>query len=177
MPLPKKRKVEHQHQEHQEHQKHQKHQKHQEHQEHQKHQEHQEQQVCGQVRGQQVCGQEIPVSVKSIEKLISQNFKILSKLDTLISAQQLIDDRLKKIEGSSDESSSEEVIKTTVVEVVRNLLKVSIYPSQNEFREEMEKVLKSSFPELHKSSTRVQYFTKKIYINYSSRSTDPSKIV
>src|SRR2546421_9797183 len=82
MLLPKKRKVEHQHQEHQE---------------HQKHQEHQEQQV----RGQQVRGQEIPVSAKSIEKLISQNFKILSKLDTLISAQQLIDDRLKKIEGSS----------------------------------------------------------------------------
>src|SRR5256714_7203107 len=87
MPLPKKRKVEHQHQEHQE---------------HQKHQEYQEQQVRGQqvrdqqVRGQQVRGQEIPVPAKSIEKLISQNFKILSKLDTLISAQQLIDDRLKK---------------------------------------------------------------------------------
>ena len=82
--------------------------------------------------------------------MISQNFKILSKLDTLISAQQLIDDRLKKIEGSSDESSREEVIKTIVVEVARNLLKVSIYPSQNEFREETEKVLRSSFPELHK---------------------------
>jgi len=97
-----------------------------------------------------VIGQEIPVSAKSIEKLISQNFKILSKLDTLILAQQLIDDRLKKIESSSDESSSEEVIKTIVVEVARNLLKVSIYPSQNEFREETEKVLRSSFPELHK---------------------------
>src|SRR5256886_16456394 len=104
MPLPKKRKVEHQHQEHQEHQKYQKHQEHQEYQEyqeHQEHQEHQEQQVRGQVRGQQVRGQhvrgqEIPVPAKSIEKLISQNFKILSKLDTLISAQQLIDDRLKK---------------------------------------------------------------------------------
>ena len=61
MPLPKtkKRKVEHQHQEHQEHQ----------------------------VRGQQVRGQEIPAPAKSIEKLISQNFKILSKLDILISAQ------------------------------------------------------------------------------------------
>src|SRR6184192_4148506 len=110
MPLSKKRKVEHQHQEHQErqkHQEHQEHQKHQKHQKHQEHQEHQEQQVCGQVRGQQVCGQqvrgqqvrgqEIPVPAKSIEKLISQNFKILSKLDTLISAQQLIDDRLKKL--------------------------------------------------------------------------------
>src|SRR5213080_361818 len=103
MPLPKKRKVEHQHQEHQE------------------HQEYQEQQVCGQVCGQQVRGQEIPVPVKSIEKLISQNFKILSKLDTLISAQQSINDRLKKIEGFLDESSSEEVI--IVVEVARNLLK------------------------------------------------------
>ena len=107
MPLLKKRKVEYQHQEHQKHQKHQ---------EHQEHQEYQEQQVRGQVRsqqvcGQQVCGQGIPIPAKSIEKLISQNFKILSKLNTLISAQQLIDDRLKKIEGSSDESSSEEVIK------------------------------------------------------------------
>src|SRR3989440_3438726 len=142
MLLPKKRKVEHQHQEHQE---------------HQKHQEHQEQQV----RGQQVRGQEIPVSAKSIEKLISQNFKILSKLDTLISAQQLIDDRLKKIEGSSDESSSEEVIKTIVVEVARNLLKVSIYPSQNEFREETEKVLRSSFPELHKKFRQSPIFYEK----------------
>src|SRR6184192_3359333 len=104
MPLSKKRKVEHQHQEHQErqkHQEHQEHQKHQKHQKHQEHQEHQEQQVCGQVcnqqvRGQQVRVQEIPVPTKSIEKLISQNFKILLKLDTLISAQQLIDDRLKK---------------------------------------------------------------------------------
>src|SRR6185312_4792544 len=65
-------------------------------QEHQKHQEQQEQQV----RGQQVRGQKIPIPAKSIEKLISQNFKILSKFDTLISAQQLIDNRLKKIEGS-----------------------------------------------------------------------------
>src|SRR5213080_731338 len=140
MPLPKKRKVEHQHQEHQE------------------HQEYQEQQVRGQVRGRQVRGQEIPVPAKSIEKLISQNFKTLSKLDTLISAQQSIDNRLKKIEGSLDESSSEEVIKTIVVKIARNLLKVSIYPSQNEFCEETEKVLRSSFPELHKSSVRVQYF-------------------
>ena len=81
-------------------------------------QEHQEQQVHGwqtspnqeqQVRSQQVCGwqtspnqeqqvrsQEIPAPAKSIEKLINQNFKILSKLDILISAQQSIDDRLKK---------------------------------------------------------------------------------
>src|SRR3989440_3550345 len=154
MPLPKKRKVEHQYQEHQKHQEHQEYQEYQEHQEHQERQEQQVrdqvrgQQVRGQqVRGQQVRGQEIPIPAKSIEKLISQNFKILSKLDTLISAQQLIDDRLKKIEGSSDESSSEEVIKTIVVEVTRNLLKVSIYPSQNEFREETEKVLRSSFPE------------------------------
>src|SRR5256885_5794437 len=139
MPLLKKRKVEHQHQEHQEYQK------------------HQEQQV----RGQQVRGQEIPVPAKSIEKLISQNFKILSKLDTLISAQQLIDDRLKKIEGSSDESSSEEVIKTIVVEVARNLLKVSIYPSQNEFCEETEKVLRSSFPELHKKFRQSPIFYEK----------------
>src|SRR5205814_9572240 len=130
-------------------------------QEYQEHQEHQEQQVCGQVCGQQVCGQEIPVPVKSIEKLISQNFKILSKLDTLISAQQLIDDRLKKIEGSSDESSSEEVIKTIVVEVARNLLKVSIYPSQNEFREETEKVLRSLFPELHKKFRQSPIFYEK----------------
>jgi len=49
-------------------------------QEHQKHQE------------QQIHSQEIPIPTKSIEKLISQNFKILSKLDTLISAQQSIDD-------------------------------------------------------------------------------------
>src|ERR1043166_8972096 len=102
MPLSKKRKVEHQHQEHQEHQKHQKHQEHQERQEHQ---------VRRQVRSQQV------PSAKSIEKLISQNFKIISKLDTLISAQQSVDDRLKRIEGSSDETSNEEVIKTIVVEV------------------------------------------------------------
>ncbi len=93
--------------------------------------------------------------------MISQNFKILSKLDTLISAQQLIDDRLKKIEGSSDESSSEEVIKTIVVEVARNLLKVSIYPSQNEFREETEKVLRSSFPELHKKFRQSPIFYEK----------------
>ena len=125
-------------------------------------QEHQEHQVRGQqVRGQQVRGQEIPAPAKSIEKLISQNFKILSKLDILISAQQSIDDRLKKIEGSSDESSSEDVIKTIVVEVARNLLKVSIYPSQNEFREETEKVLKSSFPELHKKFCQNPIFYEK----------------
>src|ERR1043166_6597118 len=137
MPLSKKRKVEHQHQEHQEHQKHQEH------------------QVCGQVRSQQV------PSAKSIEKLISQNFKIISKLDTLISAQQSVDDRLKRIEGSSDETSNEEVIKTIVVEVAINLLKVSIYPSQNEFREETEKVLRSSFPELHKKFRQSPIFYEK----------------
>ena len=135
MPLSKKRKVEHQHQEHQ---------------------------VCGQVRSQQV------PSAKSIEKLISQNFKIISKLDILISAQQSVDDRLKRIKGSSDETSNEEVIKTIVIEVVRNLLKVSIYPSQNEFCEEIEKVLRSSFPELHKKFRQSPIFYEKIYINHSS---------
>src|SRR5204863_3381170 len=74
---------------------------------------------------------------------------------------QLIDDRLKKIEGSSDESSSEEVIKTIVVEVTRNLLKVSIYPSQNKFREETEKVLRSLFPELHKKFRQSPIFYEK----------------
>jgi hypothetical protein len=135
-----------------------------EHQEHQKHQEHQVrgQQVCGkQVRGQQTEQQQV---AKSIEKLLSQNFKIISKLDILISAQQSIDDRLKKIEGSSDESSSEEVIKTIVLEVARNLLKVSIYPSQNEFREETEKVIKSSFPELYKKFCQsLIFYEKNIY--------------
>src|ERR1043165_63653 len=147
MPLSKKRKVEHQ--------EHQKHQKNQEHQEHQERQERQEHQVRGQVRSQQV------PSAKSIEKLISQNFKIISKLDTLISAQQLVDDRLKRIEGSSDETSNEEVIKTIVVEVARNLLKVSIYPSRNEFREETEKILRSSFPELHKKFRQSPIFYEK----------------
>ena len=148
MPLTKKRKVD----------------QYQEHQEHQKHQEHQEHQVRGQqVRGQQVHGQQTEQQqvAKSIEKVLSQNYKILSKLDVLISAQQSIDDRLKKIEGSSDESSSEEVIKTIVLEVARNLLKVSIYPSQNEFREETEKVLKSSFPELHKKFRQSPIFYEK----------------
>src|SRR6266513_6111790 len=95
----------------------------------------QEQQVCSQqVRGRQTSSnQEIPAPAKSIEKLINQNFKILSKLDILISAQQSIDDRLKKIEGFSDKSSSEDIIKTIIVEIARNLLKVSIYPSQDEF--------------------------------------------
>ena len=93
--------------------------------------------------------------------MISQNFKILSKLDILISAQQSIDDRLKKIEGSSDESSSEDVIKTIVIEVTRNLLKVSIYPSQNEFREETKKVLRSSFPEFHKKFRQSPIFYEK----------------
>src|SRR2546429_8927718 len=114
-----------------------------------------------QVRSQQVCdwqtssNQEIPAPAKSIEKLINQNFKILLKLDILISAQQSIDDRLKKIEGSSDESSSEDIIKTIIVEIARNLLKVSIYPSQDEFRDETEKVLKNSFPEFYKKLKKI----------------------
>ena len=119
--------------------------------------------VYGQVRDQ-----EISVPAKSIEKLISQNFKILSKLYTLISAQQSIDDRLKKIEGFSDGSSSEEVIKTIVVKFARNLLKVSIYPSQNEFCEETKKVLRSSFPKLHKKFCQSPIFYEKIYINHFS---------
>src|SRR2546429_8010516 len=67
----------------------------------------QEQQVRSQqVRGQQISSnQKISAPVKSIKKLINQNFKILSKLDILISAQQSIDDRLKKIESYLDESS------------------------------------------------------------------------
>jgi len=120
----------------------------------------QEQQVRSQqVRGRQTSSnQEIPASAKLIEKLINQNFKILSKLDILISAQQSIDDRLKKIEGSSDESSSEDIIKTIIVEIARNLLKVSIYPSQDEFRDEIEKVLKNSFPEFYKKFCQNQFF-------------------
>jgi hypothetical protein len=120
----------------------------------------QEQQVRSQqVRGRQTSSnQEIPAPAKSIEKLINQNFKILSKLDILISAQQSIDDRLKKIEGSSDESSSEDIIKTIIVEIARNLLKVSIYPSQDEFRDETEKVLKNSFPEFYKKFRQNQFF-------------------
>ena|SRR5690242_13152640 len=99
------------------------------------------------------------------------------KLDTLISAQQSIDDRLKKIEGSSDENSSEEVIKTIVIKVVRNLLKVSIYPSQNEFREETEKVLRSSFPELYKKFHQSPIFYEKNIYQPLFAKPDPSEVV
>ena len=65
---------------------------------------------------------------------------------------------IKKIEDSSDESSSEDIIKTIIVEIARNLLKVSIYPSQDEFRDETEKVLKNSFPEFYKKFRQNQFF-------------------
>src|ERR1044071_4952061 len=51
------------------------------------------------------------VSQKTIEKLINQNAKIMSKLDQVISGQKSLNDRMIKLEKVPDVQNDEELIK------------------------------------------------------------------
>jgi len=51
------------------------------------------------------------VSQKTIEKLINQNAKIMSKLDQVISGQKSLNDRMIKLEKVLDVQNDEELIK------------------------------------------------------------------
>ena len=54
---------------------------------------------------------QIQVSQKTLEKIISQNNKIISKLDTIYSSQKELENRLTKIKGGGNSDYSEEIIK------------------------------------------------------------------
>jgi uncharacterized protein (DUF3084 family) len=54
---------------------------------------------------------QIQVSQKTLEKIISQNNKIISKLDSIYSSQKELKNRLTKIEGGGNSDHSEEIIK------------------------------------------------------------------
>ena|SRR5438128_8951359 len=51
------------------------------------------------------------VSQKTIEKLVNQNAKIMSKLDQVISGQKSLNDRMIKLEKVPDVQNDEELIK------------------------------------------------------------------
>ena len=63
------------------------------------------------------------VSQKTIEKLINQNAKIMSKLDQVISGQKSLNDRMIKLEKVSDVQNDEELIKVIKTLVIYILFK------------------------------------------------------
>ena len=60
------------------------------------------------------------VSQKTIEKLINQNAKIMSKLDQVISGQKSLNDRMIKLEKVPDVQNDKELIKvkTLVIYII-----------------------------------------------------------
>src|SRR5436190_7172062 len=60
------------------------------------------------------------VSQKTIEKLVNQNAKIMSKLDQVISGQKSLNDRMIKLEKVPDVQNDEELIKvkTLVIYII-----------------------------------------------------------
>ncbi|CAB4376073.1 unnamed protein product [Rhizophagus irregularis] len=78
--------------------------------------------------------------VEALTKILSQNIKILSKLDIIISNQKALENRVSKVEESINKNSDnnqgdEEYIKKIIKEVAKKLLEVSIYPTPDELRE------------------------------------------
>src|SRR5947207_8994434 len=63
------------------------------------------------------------VSQKTIEKLINQNAKIMSKLDQVISGQKSLNDRMIKLEKVLDIQNDEELIKVIKTLVIYILFK------------------------------------------------------
>src|SRR6185437_8228800 len=63
------------------------------------------------------------VSQKTIEKLINQNAKIMSKLDQVISGQKSLNDRMIKLEKVLDVQNEEELIKVIKTLVIYILFK------------------------------------------------------
>ena len=63
------------------------------------------------------------VSQKTIEKLINQNAKIMSKLDQVISGQKSLNDRMIKLEKVPDVQNDEELIKVIKTLVIYILFK------------------------------------------------------
>src|SRR5947207_15710226 len=63
------------------------------------------------------------VSQKTIEKLINQNTKIMSKLDQVISGQKSLNDRMIKLEKVPDVQNDEELIKVIKTLVIYILFK------------------------------------------------------
>src|SRR2546421_10814643 len=63
------------------------------------------------------------VSQKTIEKLINQNAKIMSKLDQVISGQKSLNDRMIKLEKVPDIQNDEELIKVIKTLVIYILFK------------------------------------------------------
>src|SRR6266487_4460825 len=63
------------------------------------------------------------VSQKTIEKLVNQNAKIMSKLDQVISGQKSLNDRMIKLEKVTDVQNDEELIKVKKTLVIYILFK------------------------------------------------------
>jgi hypothetical protein len=66
---------------------------------------------------------QVQVSQKTIEKLINQNAKIMSKLDQVISGQKSLNDRMIKLEKVPDVQNDEELIKVIKTLVIYILFK------------------------------------------------------
>lgn len=97
--------------------------------------------------------------------MINQNSKILSKLNTLVSVQKSIEERLEKIEKETSMDNND-IVKDIIINVARSLLNSSIYPTQEEFRLETEKVCMSSYSEFYKkfrNSQWIVFYEKNIY--------------
>jgi hypothetical protein len=87
---------------------------------------------------------------KTLEKILNQNTKILSKLETLLSSHKSLEKRMSKLEQASETTINEELIKSVVSEAARELIKKSIYPSQDELNNEAERVISENHAELYK---------------------------
>lgn len=100
---------------------------------------------------------------KTLEKILNQNTKILSKLETLLSSHKSLEKRMS--EQAPEKTINEELIKSVVSEAARELIKKSIYPSQDELNTEAERVISVNHAELFKKIRNQWniYYEKHIY--------------
>ncbi|RHZ85893.1 hypothetical protein Glove_58g54 [Diversispora epigaea] len=107
---------------------------------------------------------EINVSESYMKRLIAKIDSLDKKMDSLLKEQIDIKKRLKNIELLSEINNDPNFSKDVITRVTTNVFKVNIFPSEKNLKEETERVIRKSFPDIYESmdSRHHSSFFKKI---------------
>ncbi|RHZ46907.1 hypothetical protein Glove_604g1 [Diversispora epigaea] len=111
-----------------------------------------------------VTRKEINVSESYMKRLIAKIDSLDKKMDSLLKEQIDIKKRLKNIELLSEINNDLNFSKDVITRVTTNVFKVNIFPSEKNLKEETERVIRKSFPDIYESmdSRHHSSFFKKI---------------
>ncbi|RGB38963.1 hypothetical protein C1646_755057 [Rhizophagus diaphanus] len=89
--------------------------------------------------------------------MISQNTTIISKLNTLITEQKAIGDRIAKLEKNFETANNEQdFIKDIIKLIAKKLLVESIYLTHEDLRETTREFMSSKYPDFLKKFKKNQ---------------------